>query len=121
MNALKAFVVVAAALLVTLSAAAQTGTFTLISDPLDVSATWAEVEIDGATQNCSPASPCMAGGAISIDVTPFVTTPPRKFDARARACRVDTSGGTQCSGWTAQSFFDFTVPAIPTGLRVVAG
>lgn len=100
---------------------AQPPNYTLISDPVDVTSEWAELEIDGINQPCDSTTTCLAGGMINYDVTTFAQNPPRKFDVRARSCRVNPASVTECSGWTPVVPFDFTVPAVPSGLRVVAG
>ena len=124
MNALKTLAVVAAALLVIQGATAQTGTFTLISDPVDTRTDFVGIEVDGIeVSDCgSVANTCLgtdtAGAAIvSYDITNFVTGIKPSFAIRARTC---IDGGI-CSAWTASVPFDFTAPGLPTGLRIVSG
>ena len=103
---------------------AQSPTFKLVSDPLDVRTDFVGIEVDGVEVNdCgSLANSCMGVDAtgfkiVTYDVTNLIVSAAPKFTVRARTC---IEGGI-CSEWTASVPFDFTAPAVPRNLRIVSG
>lgn len=119
--ALGTLVLVFYLLLKTSPAYGQSATYHLTSDPLDPRAEWAVVTIDGVTLNCDQAtSPCIQNGVLWVDVTQYVTQPPRKFDVEVNVCRaVPAPVNASCSTRTAGSF-DFAAPDPASGLGIVS-
>lgn len=109
------------------AALAQPATYTLISDPVDTRADWAEVEVDSVVDPNCVASPsgvglettCLALGAVSYDITASVNSGD-PFSVRARVCRTGPIGPL-CSAWSADVPFDFFTPTTAglSGLRIV--
>lgn len=108
---------------------AQSNTYHLVSDPVDVTADWAEVilsipELGQSELVCSQTLPCLAAqgdgsSIIYLDVTSFVENSPRTFEVAARVCRTDPTGQVVCSEAVTAGPFDFNAPASPGGLRIV--
>lgn len=96
------------------------GAATLTSDPLDPKTAYADIRVDGViVSDCgSLAATCIAplagGNAIWYDVSRFVGTGQRTFEAR-------TCNEFSCSAWSQPLVIDMPVPGAPTGLIIIFG